>query len=242
MPIETSFHSKDHPHIVKYTNDLGQLHREDGPAAIKYDIYGFVVSEEWGINGVPHRIGGPAIINFYAAIFSTNDGSKRKNGKQLNNECWFENGDLHRIGGPAQTNYYPDGTKSFEQYYVNGRLHRLDGPSRQYWFSNGKIKYREYHVDGKYFNYQNPNDPVYITWHTDTEIISEEQYFPKDDMTPCLFRYDLNGNVIERGFFINGVGVLEKDIKQIVDSYGLPPSFSDWSDEDKLLIKMSIGG
>lgn len=49
---------------VKWFNDDGKLHREDGPAHVNYRINGELLSENWHVNGRKHRDGGPAQI-FY---------------------------------------------------------------------------------------------------------------------------------------------------------------------------------
>ena len=98
-----------------WENDIGQFHREDGPA-IEYTNG----SKQWWINGYPHRIDGPAVENV--------DGHKQ----------WFINGQLHRIDGPALE--WADGTKA---WYVNGQCHRIDGPAiedadgTKEWYLNG---------------------------------------------------------------------------------------------------------
>lgn len=61
-----------------YYNELGQLHRVDGPA-IKHANG----SQEWWFNGKRHRVGGPAVIY--------TDGI----------EEWYHHGKRHRVDGPA---------------------------------------------------------------------------------------------------------------------------------------------
>ena len=46
----------EYPSIVEWRNELGQLHREDGPAIVC--AYGY---KEWYINDKLHREDGPAI-------------------------------------------------------------------------------------------------------------------------------------------------------------------------------------
>ena len=73
-------------------NSSGQLHRDDGPAAI-YTNGG----QAWYRNGQFHRDDGPAVIY--------------PDGKQY----WYRNGQLHRDDGPAVV--YPDGA---QYWYRNG--------------------------------------------------------------------------------------------------------------------------
>jgi hypothetical protein len=60
-----------------YIKGTTALHREDGPAAIDHE------HREWFLNGVRHRVDGPAYEGF--------DGYKE----------WYINGKLHREDGPA---------------------------------------------------------------------------------------------------------------------------------------------
>lgn len=85
----------------RYYNNLGQLHREDGPAIVYADN-----TKVWYQNGVLHREDGPAI--------------ERSNGAT----AWYRNGVLHREDGPAVEWY--DGHK---EWFQNGVCHRADGPA-----------------------------------------------------------------------------------------------------------------
>lgn len=77
---------------IKWINDSGELHRENGPAV--EDVNGDM---EWWVNGKLHRDNGPAII------WST--GTK----------MWIKNGEKHRLDGPAVE--YFDGDK---MWHING--------------------------------------------------------------------------------------------------------------------------
>jgi hypothetical protein len=80
----------------------------------------------WYLNGLCHRLDGPAIEYF--------NGDK----------CWYFEGKLHRVDGPAVE--YPNGYKA---WWVNGKLHREDGPAIEYpngdkqWYLNGKHSSQE---------------------------------------------------------------------------------------------------
>ena len=80
-------------HYTEWTNELKQLHREDGPAIEYADGV-----KEWWLNGQRHRIDGPAVE--YA------------NG----NKYWFLNGKRHREDGPAVE--CTDGDK---EWWLNGK-------------------------------------------------------------------------------------------------------------------------
>ena len=77
-----------------WANELGQYHREDGPAIEYHDG-----RKEWWLNGQLHRVDGPACED--------------PNG----DKSWHQHGKLHREDGPAID--YNDGTKL---WYYQGKL------------------------------------------------------------------------------------------------------------------------
>ena len=79
---------------VKYRNNAGLLHRENGPA-VEYED-GTVC---WYNNGKRHRIDGPAI--------EWPNGDKE----------WYVDDKRHRLDGPAWE--YVDGTK---EWFIDGKL------------------------------------------------------------------------------------------------------------------------
>jgi hypothetical protein len=80
---------------IRWFDEKGRLHREDGPAIIMKNGY-----QAWYKEGKYHRDGGPAII--------TKSGSKK----------WFKENNIHRGNGPA-VEYY-DGRKL---WYINGEVY-----------------------------------------------------------------------------------------------------------------------
>ena len=78
-------------------------------------------TKKWTLNGVLHRLDGPAI--------------EYKGG----NKEWYQNGRLHRKNGPAVE--WKDGSRF---WYQDGKIHREDGPAVEWasgsksWFLNGK--------------------------------------------------------------------------------------------------------
>ena len=90
----------DEPEKVQYSDGMilywykGNLHRDDGPAAIYSDG-----TEEWYQHGELHREDGPAIVK--------SDGT----------EQWYQNGRLHRTDGPAIITH--DG---IEAWWENGEF------------------------------------------------------------------------------------------------------------------------
>lgn len=101
----------------EYKNNLGQLHRLDGPAVESAD------KKEWCVEGKRHRLDGPAI--------EWTDGYK---------SWWVEN-KLHRLDGPAVKHV------NRKEWWVNGLLHRLGGPAIEWtngskeWWVEGKRYY-----------------------------------------------------------------------------------------------------
>ena len=87
----------------------GRLHREDGPAWIKYHADGSVRSEAWCFDDKLHREDGQAWISYNA------DGS-------VLSEAWCFDDKLHRADGPAWISYNADGSVLSEAWYVDGML------------------------------------------------------------------------------------------------------------------------
>ena len=103
----------------------GVLHRVDGPAIERP----FKNTKEWYQNGELHRVDGPAM-------------------EYIDDDCgftkvWFQNDKLHRVGGPSV-----ERSKGFDEWHQNGRHHRLDGPAVDFkdgtgiYYIHGK-KYRD---------------------------------------------------------------------------------------------------
>jgi len=82
----------------------GKHHREDGPAMIFANG-----DEEWFINGLLHREGGPA-VNY-----------KRE-------QTYYKNGQMHREDGPAFFKKREDGLEEY-MWVVEGKIHNLNGPA-----------------------------------------------------------------------------------------------------------------
>ena len=106
----------DEDGTIRWYNEDGELHREDGPAIEYADG-----DKEWYINGKLHRENGPAIE--FADDY----------------KGWYLNNNPHREDGPAVI--YTDGTK---EWWLNGERHREDGPAIEYvsgykeWYLNGE--------------------------------------------------------------------------------------------------------
>ena len=102
----------DERKTIRWYNEQGKLHREDGPAVERADGNKF-----WYRNDQRHREDGPAIE--YA------DGTK----------FWYRNGQLHREDGPAIE--YVNGRK---YWYINGEnLTEAEFNARTKDNCNGKV-------------------------------------------------------------------------------------------------------
>jgi hypothetical protein len=130
---------------IRWLDDEGRPHREDGPAFLSVDgterwyIHGKLHradgpattlsqgTQKWFHNGKLHREDGPAII--YGPAFARRPGVKK----------WFYNGQIHRVDGPAVE--YPNGDK---EYWQHDHLHRDNGPAIdkntiKAWLIKGKL-------------------------------------------------------------------------------------------------------
>ena len=107
---------------VRYYDDKGRPHREDGPA-VQYANG----DEYWYYQGSRHREGGPAIW------------------VSENEYAWFYMGKYHREDGPALV--YPDGEKAWYKY---GRRHNLHGPAVIYKSDDGQLR-EEWWYEGRQY-------------------------------------------------------------------------------------------
>ena len=64
--------------------------------------------EFWRVNGISHRVDGPAHISYY------------ESGK-IEQEKWYLNGKFHRVDGPAAILYYETGEIEREKWYLYGK-------------------------------------------------------------------------------------------------------------------------
>ena len=84
------------------------LHREDGPAEIKYYKSGKIKEEYYYLIGRLHKEDGPAGILYYES------GKVEAEEYCLNDKCH------HRENGPAVIWYYESGEIMKKEYYING--------------------------------------------------------------------------------------------------------------------------
>ena len=110
-------------HSIEYTNELGQLHREDGPA-VEYNNG----KKEWWINGKLHRTDGPAR-------------------EYIDKKFWFKNGVYHRENNLPAIEYI----EGYKAWFVEGLRHREDGPAiikrsgiKEWYLNDNKYTEEEY--------------------------------------------------------------------------------------------------
>ena len=154
--------------VSYYRFQGGPLHRLEGPAVItpaEYDEE----HNEWYVNGVRHREGGPAVEYWNGRIEYYRDGKlHRDDGPALVDDegtaNYYRDGVLHCEGGPAIER--ADGS---EEWYFEGALHREDGPAifnpeeklyvvRAAWYCHGKL----HRTDGPAFVYHDGRTEYWI--------------------------------------------------------------------------------
>ena len=93
-----------------------KLHREDGPAEIRYYEDGSPETESYYKDGLRHREDGPAWITYFE------EGGVAR-------EQYLLNYNHHREDGPAILDYHPNGHVRQQIYCKNNKRHREDGPA-----------------------------------------------------------------------------------------------------------------
>lgn len=198
----------------------GDLHREDGP--VYETFYGNILHERsWCKHGFLHREDGPANETFY------DNGEKHE-------ELWFKNGKIHKDEGPAHLNYDDGGNIRFKEWVVNGERHREDGPAvissngssleKECWCYRGKI-HRE---DG----------PAIIRYNCKNEIVEQHwyRYGKRHRQDGAAYIKFLNGKIVDTVWYINDEDL---DIFEWLESNNLNEDMSTWSDDMKLLFKIT---
>lgn len=199
-----------HSVVFSTSDENGNYHNDNGPSYVEYD---FVENHPIRIcyhkHGLPHRIGGPAVMDFQRSDMSNFRRFVFLNGSEisgvrgdseivwfLQREGWYVNGILHRDDGPADVRYdlkrhLP--YKSLEEWYKNGLLHRTDGPAR--------IRYAAWiHV-----SLQGPKRSLRVVTYPHEQIY----YFEGDihrEGAPARFKVSSNNNraFVEREYYRYG--------------------------------------
>ena len=123
------YYKNGNKHYEEYRIN-GELHRENGPAAIYYYENGNKHCEEYYINNNFHNENGPAEIYYY------------KNGNKQHEE-YYINDKLHNETGPAIIKYYEDGSTEREEYYINGEFVMTNEEVKKYINSTKPIRIRD---------------------------------------------------------------------------------------------------
>lgn len=127
-------------------------------------------SKEWLVNGILHRLDGPARVNSEGVEYWFKDNNlHRVDGPAIQwsekTYQWYFEGNLHRIGGPAIEN--EDGER---QWWVNGNLHREDGPAMEEssglteWYLHGEHIYSLQSPLGDYVVIEESQFPSGVHW------------------------------------------------------------------------------
>jgi hypothetical protein len=191
-------------HTVTYYNEDDEIHRLYNPAIVTYDKSGKEVYMEWRMNGMLHRIDGPAKIelkpwkDYQDAVYA-----------------WFYNQGYQHTSHDQkhEANFYieANGVKVEEGWYdYNGKSSHLSyklGPARIFRNpENNRIIEQQYHDKGKLHR---KDGPAIIKYDPDTADKLEENYYWRGkrhrEDGPAIIRYDAKtGDIIEQEFFING--------------------------------------
>lgn len=112
----------------KWTNELSQLHREDGPAMIGYRHDGSIENELWYLNGLKSRAN-----NLPARIVYNHNGI-------VTLEQYFVKDITHRTDGPSRIEY-ENGLAKNIYWAVNGQ-EALDHPDHYPLTKEEQIEYK----------------------------------------------------------------------------------------------------
>ncbi|WP_299695350.1 hypothetical protein [uncultured Tateyamaria sp.] len=104
--------TEDEQNVLSETWQLnGLLHRLHGPALTEWsERTGNTIFETWFLDGQEHRDDGPAIIEY-----------DEFDSRRVTTEIWKQNGQLHRKGGPAIVEYGETGNVALEEWWLHGQ-------------------------------------------------------------------------------------------------------------------------
>ncbi len=205
--LGNKLHRDDGPAEIRYYDNgvimhkkymqNGVLHNENGPACVAYHNNGKLEEISWYINGNYHRDKGPAVTKYY---FSGN----------LNSTLWYRQGVKHRIGGPSQVLFYDKkGDVYGTSYYENGIMHRVNGPTITT-FKNGIIILQCWIIYGECHRL---DGPAYIKCY-DSGVISRIIWYSNgykhNEKGPAYVEHDMKGKIKTSIYYIY-------DIKHRID-------------------------
>lgn len=96
-----------HHQTTIYYNEVGNIHKENGPAFISEDDSGNIICVSFYHNGALHNDNGPAMITNYEGVYE---------------EKYFRHGIVHRDGGPALIVVYK--TRTYHAWFIDGKLQK----------------------------------------------------------------------------------------------------------------------
>jgi hypothetical protein len=123
------------------TLTLADVGVDSSGATLTVDTNG---DRRWMLNGVLHRVDGPALETGGDKYWFQHNRLHREEGHALEWKsgafAWYLNGKSHRVDGPAHVR--EDGTK---EWWLNGVLDREDGPAVEWangdneWWGHGRL-------------------------------------------------------------------------------------------------------
>ncbi len=184
---------------TKYTSSNNNIHRDDGPAQSWYNEKGYLVNQEWRIDGYLNGVNGfPAIVDYY------------EDGVMKWKERWCVNSQLHRTSClPAEVHYdrnnkvifkgwydhdtlieqvciqyYENGNKKIDRWDQHGLLHRENGPAVIKYWEDGTTKKEKWYKRGKLHRIDFPAKIEYYkngevtmkSWYIDSKLIKSVCY------------------------------------------------------------------
>lgn len=152
-------------------------------------------------------------------------------------ETWYnENNEIHRDDGPAFRKLSNDGFERELIWVVNGIRHRRHGPAYISWHVNDQMEKMIWYCDG---NGHREGGPALRQWDDEGEI-SEEFWYNHGIRHrlygPAYINY--TRELFKEFWYIDGVNITTQ-VSLISSTYNLP-HWSEWSDDDKLLFRLSL--
>jgi hypothetical protein len=178
--------------MEKSFNEKGQLHRVGGAASCVYDEDGQPENELWVVEGLLHREGGPALIDY--------------EGGQPQRDEWYQEGELHHTNGPALKLQTDQAFRHDSDWLLPtpGSLLEhpgfLHGPG-EVWFEHDLA-----HRDG---------GPAITGFYDGRPVrIWLRNGILHNDAGPAVILGDPNGDDVEEQYWLDGEQVSEQDWKR----------------------------
>lgn len=218
-------------------------HREDGPAQLWFNHNGYCHTELWYIYGAPFRNDrGPHIVTYYY----DNDKPFVRTKEWIYIEGINTIDDLRDIydNHNAMMNLinfrtsrkveeYTRNQKLISTIYYNGmKFHKENEPAINIWYTNGNKSLETWCIEGNEHRY---GLPAKTTWRRTGQIKKQE-----------WFEYGLRHNSIGPAvisnhnyeWFIRGNSITY-EVRKWIRNLNLPRNYDEWSNELKMLFKMT---